>query len=100
MQTKKNGKITKPLGPTSPWVWSLEPTHGCNLRCGHCNCRLDPLPKSYHFMDDATWCAAWRILAQVTPTCRVDLCVGGEPTLNERLPELLKIARRLSPLSQ
>lgn len=96
----KKQKIRKPMGATSPWVWSLEPTHGCNLRCGHCNCRLDPLPKRYHFMTEETWVQAWSIIAKVTPTCRVDLCVGGEPTLNENLPRFLRIARRMSPGSQ
>jgi organic radical activating enzyme len=81
-------------------VWSLEPTHGCNLRCAHCNCRLDPLPKTYHFMDEATWTAAWKVVAALSPTRRADLCVGGEPTLNEDLPLFLAIARKLSPLTQ
>jgi hypothetical protein len=93
-------KIVKPLGATSPWVWSLEPTHGCNLRCGHCNCRLDPLPKTYDFMGEETWRKAWAIIARTAPTCRVDLCVGGEPTLNESLPDFLKIAREISPRTQ
>ena len=89
-----------PMGPTSPWVWSLEPTHGCNLRCGHCNCRLDPLPKTYHFMDEETWRAAWAIVASQSPTRRADLCVGGEPTLNPELPRFLALAREISPLTQ
>ena len=93
-------KKVNPLGPTSPWVWSLEPTHGCNLRCGHCNCALDPLPKTYHFMDEETWTAAWQIIGALAPTRRVDLCVGGEPTLNPNLLRFLAIARKLSPLSQ
>lgn len=96
----KPPKPIRPLGPTSPHVWSLEPTHGCNLRCGHCNCRLDPLPKTFHFVDDETWDAAWRIIAKLAPTRRSDLCVGGEPTLHPELPALLRHARRTSPLTQ
>ena len=96
----KPPKKINPLGPTSPWVWSLEPTHGCNLSCGHCNCALDPLPKTYHFMDEETWTAAWKIIAALAPTRRIDLAVGGEPTLNPGLPKFLSIARRMSPLSQ
>jgi len=93
-------KKINPLGSTSPWVWSIEPTHGCNLRCGHCNCRLDPLPKTYHHMDEETWTAAWGVISVLGPTRRVDLCVGGEPTLHPELPRFLRIARALSPLSQ
>jgi hypothetical protein len=96
----KSEKIIKPLGPTSPWVWVLEPTHGCNLRCGHCNCRLDPLPKQYHFMSEKTWIETWKIIAQVTPTCRIDVCLGGEPLLHNDMLQFLKIARRISPHSQ
>ncbi len=89
----------KPLGATSPWVWVIEPTHGCNLSCGHCSCALDK-KGVYHFMNKQTWIETWEIIAELTPTCRIDLCLGGEPTLNKELPEFLKIARRLSPLSQ
>jgi hypothetical protein len=90
----------KPLGSMSPWVWILEPTHGCNLRCGHCNCRLDPLPKKYHFMTKNTWKATWNIIADVSPTTRCDICVGGEPTLNENIVDFIGIARAISPLTQ
>lgn len=96
----KPPKQVNRMGPTSPWVWSLEPTHGCNLRCGHCNCALDPLPKTYHFMEGSTWEAAWKIITVLGATRRVDLAVGGEPTLNEDLPKFLATARRLSPLTQ
>jgi len=96
----KPPKIINPIGPTSPWVWAIEPTHGCNLRCGHCSCRLDPLPKQYHFMDEATWEATWKIIAALCPTRRVDLVLGGEPTLHPGLPEFLSVAREISPLSQ
>lgn len=95
----KKQKIVKPLGATSPWVWIIEPTHGCNLSCGHCSCRLNK-KGIYHFMTEETWIKTWNIIAKITPTCRVDLCLGGEPTLNENLSEFLKIAKRISPLSQ
>lgn len=95
----KPPKKIKPLGSMSPWVWVIEPTHGCNLSCGHCSCALDEKGK-YHFMNEDTWIKTWRIISELTPTCRVDLCLGGEPTLNERLPGFLKIAREISPLSQ
>ena len=93
-------KKIKYFGRYNPIVFSIEPTHGCNLRCGHCNCRLDPLPKKYNFMETETWVNTWNIIKKVAPTCRIDLCIGGEPTLNPNLYEFLKIARRTSPLSQ
>jgi hypothetical protein len=96
----KPPKKIKPMGSTSPWVWCIEPTHGCNLRCGHCNCRLDPLPKRYHFMSEDTWARTWHIIKETNPTCRVDLCIGGEPTLNPNLVSFLRLARRISPWSQ
>ena len=92
-------KKQKPLDNFTPWVWVIEPTHGCNLSCGHCSCRLDN-PKKYNFITEETWTAAWTILAEVSPTCRVDLCLGGEPTLHPEIYRLLETARRLSPSSQ
>lgn len=96
----KAPKIDNPMGPTSPWVWTLEPTHGCNLSCGHCSCALDPKPKTYHFIDEDTWTHIWKIIAVVCPTRRVDMAFGGEPTLNRNLVQFLRIARKISPRSQ
>jgi len=95
----KKQKIVKPLGSTSPWAWIIEPTHGCNLSCGHCSCRLDK-KGIYDFMKEETWIKTWNIIAKLTPTCRVDLALGGEPTLNKNLLEFLKIAKEIAPLSQ
>jgi hypothetical protein len=92
-------KKRKPLGKTSPYNWVVELVHGCNLSCGHCSCRLDP-KGVYHFMDEQTWRETWSIMRKVTPTCRADICLGGEPTLHPRLYDYLRIARELSPDSQ
>jgi organic radical activating enzyme len=92
-------KAVKPLGSTSPWAWVLNPVDGCNLRCGHCSCRLNEIGK-YNLMSEQTWADAWNIINVVTPTCRVDLCLGGEPTLHPRIVDFLRIARKLSPLAQ
>src|SRR3990167_6255146 len=93
-------KKIKPLGSTSPIVWSIEPAFGCNLRCAHC-C-ADLIPKSdNHIMCEEVWRNAFTILNAVSPTVRVDLCgFVGEPTLNTQLMKLLPIARTLAPLSQ
>ncbi len=96
----KPPKRVKPLGSTSPLVWSIEPAFGCNLKCAHC-C-ADMIPKSDNaFMCEETWRASFSILNAVSPTVRVDLCgFVGEPTLNPELTRLLPIARELAPLSQ
>lgn len=96
----KPPKRVKPLGRTSPLVWSIEPAFGCNLRCAHC-C-ADLIPKSDNaFMSEATWRSSFSILNAVSPTVRVDLCgFVGEPTLNPELTRLLPIARELAPLAQ
>lgn len=96
----KPPKRIKPLGSTSPLVWSIEPAFGCNLKCAHC-C-ADLIPKSdNHFMSEQTWRSTFSILNEVSPTVRVDLCgFVGEPTLNPELTRLLPIARELAPLAQ
>lgn len=90
----------RPLGRFTPRVWVIEPTHGCNLRCAHCSCRLDPLPKKYHFISEASWTSAFEIMAKVSPYRRVDICLGGEPTLHPGLVDLLCIARDVNPTAQ
>lgn len=93
-------KKEKPLGSTSPIVWSIEPAFGCNLSCAHCCADLIPKEQN-HVMTEATWRAAFSILHAVSPTVRVDLCgFVGEPTLNKQLTEWLPIARELAPLAQ
>lgn len=93
----------KPLGMFSPYAWAIEPTRGCNLRCGHCATRIfegSGTPAGWQFMSEATWVAMWTIIGKVTPRCRVEMANAGEPTLHPRLLEFIKIARELSPGSQ
>lgn len=93
-------KKIKPLGTTSPTVWSIEPAFGCNLACAHCCADLIPESEN-HVMPEDVWRAAFSILHAVSPTVRVDLAgFVGEPTLNDNLTHLLAIARELAPLAQ
>lgn len=93
-------KKVKPLGPTSPIVWSLEPYFGCNLRCGHC-CAGLIAKEDEHGMSEETWRAAFKTMNAISPTVRVDLCgYVGEPTLNPNLTRWLEIARGLAPQAQ
>jgi hypothetical protein len=89
----------KPLGSTGPWCWAVEAVHGCNLRCGHCSCRLLPQGE-YRFMTELVWRKTWEVMQAVSPTVRVDIVLGGEPTLHPKLTEFMSIARSLCPLAQ
>jgi hypothetical protein len=89
----------RPLGGITPHVWVIEATHGCNLRCGHCSCRLQP-PGEYEFMSEDAWKSAWKVMQEVSPNCRVDICLGGEPTLHPDLPRLIADGRATCPSVQ
>lgn len=93
-------KKQKTFGHMTPYCWVLEVTHGCNLRCGHCNCALDPVPKTYRFMPLETAECAAQIIAAVNPTSRLDICGGGEPTLNPDLVEIIRLIRKIVPKLQ
>lgn len=93
-------KKIKPLGNTSPWVWVIEPSHGCNLKCGHCCSELIP-EEDKQLMTYETWCNTFKVMNAVSPTVRVDIGgIVGEPTFNPQLTEWLPIARNLAPLAQ
>lgn len=96
VQTKKYKKV-RPLGITSPIVWSIEPAFGCNLACAHCCADLIPKNKN-NLMTEDVWRATFSIINEVSPFVRVDLCgFVGEPTLNNHLLDFLPIARELAP---
>lgn len=96
----KTVKKIKPLGSQSPYVWVIEPSFGCNLKCAHCCAGLIK-EEDKNIMTFDVWKNIFTIIGQVTPTVRVDICgVVGEPTLNPHLTEWLPIARELAPLCQ
>lgn len=96
----KTTKKVKPLGSTSPWVWIVEPSFGCNLKCAHCCAGLIK-DEDKNMMSLEVWTNIFRIINAVSPTVRVDIAgVVGEPTLNPHLTEWLPIARKLAPLCQ
>ena len=94
-------KPRSPLGPWAPYLWQLEPVGGCNLKCllalrgGGAG-----VSARTRFITRETWDAAMRIIAEVTPACRVEIAMSGEPTLHPDLPELIWMARKISPHSQ
>ena len=93
-------KKEHPLGFRTPYAWIVEPVHGCNLRCGHCSHALDPPGLPYQFMTEKTWKDAFKILNAISPTCRVDLCLSGEPTLHPDILAFISIARKIAPKAQ
>ena len=92
-------KKKKPLGKSTPWAWVFELVHGCNLRCGHCSCRLLE-PGKYSFMDRETWRNGWGVLNEISPHSRVDICLAGEPTLHPHIVQYLRMARKICPTAQ
>jgi len=93
-------KKQKFFGNNTPWVWVLEPVHGCNLKCGHCCAGLLERNK-FHFMKEAAWIKTWELIKKISPTCRIDICgIVGEPSLHPHLLKFIKIAREISPYSQ
>ena len=92
-------KKIHPLGKETPYAWVIEPVHGCNLKCGHCSHALTPNDQ-FDFMEMQTWIKTWRILNEVSPTVRVDLCLSGEPTVHPDLILFLKRARKIAPFAQ
>lgn len=105
MQKNMNNTIKKikkvhPLGKFTPWVWNLEPSFGCNLKCGHCCAELIPEERK-GFMSKDTWIRTFEIIQEVSPTVRMDICGAvGEPLLHPDLYTLLQDARKIVPLLQ
>jgi len=97
--TVRKIKKEKPYGSHSPYAWVIELVHGCNLRCGHCSCRLLPL-NEYQYMTEDVWRHAWSVMNAVSPSIRADICLAGEPTLHPSIVPFLEIARGLAPKSQ
>ena len=93
----KTPKKHRPLGATSPIVWVVEPSFGCNLACAHCVAE-QILPQDNALVTEETWRSTFEIINTVSPYVRIDVAgTVGEPTLNPDLPRLMKIARELAP---
>ncbi len=86
----------RPLSKLNPWAWWVEITRGCNLRCNFCPTRLFK-PGELHFMEKDTWIALLKIIQELTPYSRLELCNAGEPTLHPHFLEFLEIARDICP---
>lgn len=88
----------KMFGKQTPWVWVIEIVHGCNLSCGHC--AMAVLDRTPRCMSMETWEHTMEIIRQVNPASRVELAMGGEPTLHPDIYGMLKRGREITPLSQ
>lgn len=91
-----NQNSKRPLGKYNPWAWWVEIVRGCNLRCDFCPTRLFPKDE-IHYMDKTTWVSLLKVIQQVTPYSRLELCNAGEPTLHPQILEFLAIARQICP---
>jgi len=93
----KTPRKQRPLGKSTPIVWLVELSFGCNLACAHCV--AEQIKKSENvLMDEETWRRTFEIINEVSPFARIDLAgTVGEPTLNPRLLDFLRIARELAP---
>ena len=89
-------KTRRPLGKLNPWAWWTEIVRGCNISCDFCPSRLFEKDK-IDFMEEKTWISLLKVINEVTPYSRLELCNAGEPTLHPQLLEFLSIAREICP---
>jgi hypothetical protein len=94
----------KPLFTTAdaPTTVQIEPTRGCNLRCGMCAVPvLQKGPGDYQFMTPATARGVGAALAAAAAAHgwnpRLELACGGEPTLNPDIVEIVATLRGCLP---
>jgi uncharacterized Fe-S cluster-containing radical SAM superfamily protein len=74
------------------FLW-LELTNQCNLRCVHCYAESDPTTGHVDRLDSARYEAV--MLEAYDLGCRRVQFIGGEPTLNPALPDLIRYAASL-----
>jgi len=90
----------KLLGKHSPWLWAVEPVHGCNLSCWHCTARLYPSDGVPKFMSKEVWKSLLEVCAAETPHVRLEMGQAGEPTLHPDILEFASMSREISPTTQ
>jgi len=91
-------KKTKLFGDQNPYVWCIEILHGCNLACHHC--AMSVLDRTPRAMSMETWKNTMKLIAEIGPEVRIELAMGGEPTLHPLLYEFLKVGRKMVPNGQ
>lgn len=89
----------RPLGKFNPWAWWVAITRGCNLRCWHCAARLFPRGE-YHHMTMETWKNLIGLIKKVSPNTRLEIGYDGEPTLNPKILDMFKYAKKEAPTIQ
>lgn len=87
-----------------PFSVQIEPTEGCNLRCGFCGIRgirekgtSGDLSGPYNYMTVGTATGVARQMAELGWNARLEFAMHGEPTLNPALPSLIATFRTHLP---
>ena len=88
----------KLFGDQNPYVWCIEILHGCNLACHHC--AMSVLDRTPRAMTIETWKQTMKLIAKIGPEVRIELAMGGEPTLHPDLLKILRIGREIVPQGQ
>ena len=83
---------TKGAKPDLEFLW-LELTNRCNLQCTHCYSESSPYSGAQDILTEHEYKA---LLSDArTLGCRQVQFIGGEPTLNKSLPQLISFASHL-----
>lgn len=88
----------------APFAIQIEPTEGCNLRCGFCGIRgirekgpMGDLSGGYKFMSLDTARQIARDLTRLDWNSRLELAMHGEPTRHPQLVDIVGILRQYRP---
>jgi len=89
---------------SAPFSIQVEPTEGCNLRCGFCGIRgirekgtSGALSGPYSYMAVDTAHALARQVAAAGWSSRIEFAMHGEPTMNPDLPAIISAFRSRLP---
>ena len=85
----------------NPYCVQIEPTTGCNLRCGFCGIRgirekssAPDLSGPYEFMEVMLAHSIAEQMKEAGWTSRIEIAMHGEPTVHPRLPEIVEAFRK------
>lgn len=82
-----------------PFTVQIEPTEGCNLGCSFCGLRgmREKGTTPWYFMEVKTAYMIARKISEAGWTCKIIFAMHGEPTLNEKLFDIIATFRKFLP---